>query len=237
MRTWRTTDGMTVVRVLSGVCACYLVVDGDRALLMDTGLRAQRRTLGRNLDMTLAAHKAQLNYVVLSHTHFDHADNVAHVARTYGSRVIVHRAEAGHLATGISPISPGRGPMARLVAKRYGRLIAQFRAYAPVKADILVDDAFDLSPYGLRARLFATPGHTMGSLTVLVDDQLALCGSAMLGRLSGSISLLFVADEHAKLASWRSLADTGCQTFLPSHGRPIPRRRLETRLKQEKMID
>lgn len=71
-----------------------------------------------------------------------------------------------------------------------------------------------------------TPGHTCGSVSLIVDGEIAVVGDAMVGRRS--IFPPFADDVPELVRSWQKLLDTGCGLFLPAHGRAKGRETLES---------
>ncbi|NIN35076.1 MAG: hypothetical protein GTO60_08310, partial [Gammaproteobacteria bacterium] len=45
-----------------------------------------------------------------------------------------------------------------------------------VNSDILVDDVFDLSEYGISGKIIHTPGHSQGSISIILDNGETLVG-------------------------------------------------------------
>ena len=142
---------------------------GEKNILVDTGSPADFPILTRQLGQ----HGVQLNdlaLVVLTHVHFDHAGTVAALSQSAKCPVVVHRLEKENLETGqnapIIPIHP------------LGKMLMPFMGvgFAPTSADLLLDDALDLSPDGVAARVIFTPGHTLGSVSILTDDHQAIVG-------------------------------------------------------------
>lgn len=89
--------------------------------------------------------------------------------------------------------------------------------YKPAVVDIEVEDKYDLSSFGFNAYIIHTPGHTYGSMSIIVDNEIALVGDAMSG-LFNSICPPFALDTKLMAESWKRLLDTGCSVYLPSHG-------------------
>ncbi|MBN2339447.1 MAG: Zn-dependent hydrolase, partial [Acidobacteria bacterium] len=85
----------------------------------------------------------------------------------------------------------------------------------------------DLKDFGLNAYILHTPGHTSGSVSIIVEGEIALVGDAMFGILPGSVFPPFADDPGQLMASWGKLLDTGCSLFLPAHGSAIGRSLLQ----------
>jgi glyoxylase-like metal-dependent hydrolase (beta-lactamase superfamily II) len=95
--------------------------------------------------------------------------------------------------------------------------------YPVVEGNLLVEEQYDLNPLGFNAYIMHTPGHTVGSISVIVDHEIAIVGDAMFGVFRNSVFPPFISDTQAMVRSWKKLLDTGCEIYLPSHGREIPR--------------
>jgi hydroxyacylglutathione hydrolase len=50
-----------------------------------------------------------------------------------------------------------------------------------------VDSKLDLKDYGFNAYIIHTPGHTIGSMTVVIDDEIAIVGDSMFGIFKWSV--------------------------------------------------
>lgn len=71
--------------------------------------------------------------------------------------------------------------------------------------------------------LVHTPGHTAGSVSLIVDDELALTGDTLFGVFRWSVYPPYASDAETMVRSWGKLLETKCSLFLPSHGTPIRR--------------
>jgi Zn-dependent hydrolases, including glyoxylases len=76
-------------------------------------------------------------------------------------------------------------------------------------------------------RVISTPGHSIGSISVIVDNEVAIVGDALFGIFSNSVFPPFADDVKTLIDSWGKLLKTNCTLFLPAHGRPITRELLE----------
>ena len=228
MKSWKTTGGSSVVRVLSGGINAYLLTQGEKHLLIDTGIGRNRRNLRRRLGK-LGIMKIDL--LVITHAHYDHAGNAAMIRRQYGAKVLVHRTEAGLLESAENAPILGTIRLTRFLAglgARHPRLLS----YPPCRPDILVDERYDLASAGFDAYVLHTPGHTPGSTSVIVGGELALVGDALFGVAPRSIFPPFASDRTIVPESWKKLLETGCRLFLPAHGRVRGRKALESGLRR-----
>jgi len=75
MERWLTPGGCTVYPITKGRSNTYLVFDGGDSILADTSHRGALKGLTDKLDDLLDGKK--LSWLVLTHSHYDHAENAA----------------------------------------------------------------------------------------------------------------------------------------------------------------
>ena len=215
MKTWVTTSGYKIIRVLFGRSNVFLLTNGVSHILIDSSIGNQWRKLQKRLNQLNISH---LDYLILTHTHFDHAGNARKIKEKYNAKIIVSRSETSNLESGEN-LSPGgtnfiiRG-LVRLIEKS-GFLNLKTE---PCSSDVLIESPFDLKKLSFNAFILPTPGHTIGSLSIIIDDEIAIVGDAMFGVFKGSIFPPFANDVPQMIKSWELLLATKCSLFLPSHG-------------------
>ncbi|MDP4184421.1 MAG: MBL fold metallo-hydrolase [Bacteroidota bacterium] len=215
MRTWKTSGGCKVIQLMSGRCNVFMLSNGDKNILIDTGRKNSWDKLSAQIEETNVTH---FDALILTHTHFDHVENASKVKEKYKTQVIVHQSEGDFLKRGDSPLPQGTILPTRFLISHFGDRLQPVFKYDECDFDILVDSKFDLSSFGFNAYVLHTPGHSCGSLSVIVDDEIAIVGDAMLGVYVGTVFPPFADNVSQMIESWRILLDTGCHTFLPAHG-------------------
>gem|GEM_PF-1176900 len=76
-------------------------------------------------------------------------------------------------------------------------------------------------------QILYTPGHTVGSVSYIVDDEAALVGDTMINPFRMELRPPFADLPDRLPASWKVLLDTHCRYFLPAHGGVVGRELLE----------
>ncbi len=224
MVTWKTRSNHAVRRVLAGRSNAFLLSSGSGRILVDTG----RGNRWAELESRLVdAGVDRLDALVLTHAHFDHAENARRVRDRFRAMVIIHEAEAGFLERGDAPLPAGTVLPTRLLTRRLRRALQPRFTYEACPVDRLASDRFDLACWGFNGYLLHTPGHSPGATSVVLDDELALVGDAMINVPWWSVFPPFADDVGQLVESWDRLLKTGCRVFLPGHGRPIERPLLE----------
>jgi len=215
MKTWQTKSGYTIYCILPGRSNVFLLSGNGINILIDTSPGYKWNRLKEKIK---ELNISNIDMLILTHTHFDHAANAKKIRDEYGAKVIVNKLESDFLLKGENPIVHGTVMILRSVVKILAPIILQKQKYEGCRSDILVDQGLDLKEFGLNAQILHTPGHSPGSQSVIVDNEIALTGDAMFGVFPGSVFPPFAANETDLLESWGKLLNTDCSLFLPSHG-------------------
>lgn len=222
MKRWSTADGTKIVRVLGGRSNAYLVGSPRGNILVDTGKSNRREQLLNNIRANDPDDRG-IDLLILTHTHFDHCHNAAFLKRTFGCRIILNKNEAPFAQSGFTPLPEGTNRATRLIVK-LGKAIGSRRfGYEPFEADLVFDETLDLKEQGYNLKVVATPGHSPGSASLIVNDEIALVGDATFGILPWSVFPPYADEVNTLVKSWGKLLTSGCSLFLPGHGRAIRR--------------
>jgi hydroxyacylglutathione hydrolase len=215
LKTWNTKTGYRIIRLLSSRSNVFLLTNGETNILIDTSVSRLWNKLVKRLDKLAISH---IDYLILTHAHFDHAGNAQKIKEKYGALVIVQKNESSYLSTGDNILPEGTTVFTRPVINIFGRRLFSAFRYQPCQYDLLVDSMFDLKDFGFNAYLMHTPGHTTGSMSVIVDNEIALVGDTMFGVLPWSVFPPYAQDVRQMIQSWGKLLETECSVFIPSHG-------------------
>ncbi len=93
--------------------AIYLVRFGDRAALIDAGSGQGHPQLTKNIAECLESN-AQLEYLLLTHCHFDHTGGAQAVRDEFGCRIVAHELDAIYLESGDNHVTGASWYEARL---------------------------------------------------------------------------------------------------------------------------
>jgi hydroxyacylglutathione hydrolase len=236
VKSWTTKSGQKIYRILHGRCNCFLISYHNKHLLVDTGRENKWEKLSRELDK-LGVNSSSLNGLILTHSHFDHAENAANIKKKFSTRIIIHKREADYLRSGENPVIHGTTFYTRFITERLSqKLLARYFRYTPVDCDTMIEDIYDLKNLGFNGYLIQTPGHSPGSISVIMENEIAIVGDAMFGVFRGSVFPPFAADAGLMVRSWERLLNTDCSIYLPAHGTQRSKELLQRHYKKYKRI-
>jgi glyoxylase-like metal-dependent hydrolase (beta-lactamase superfamily II) len=189
---------------LLGFCS-LLLVEGEQRTLVDVG-HVGRRTLLLDALAARGLTPADIDNVLLSHSHWDHAQNLDAFA---SSRILMHPLERRYSA------KPHRNDWA---TPGWTGAMLEHEAERIVE----VDEGFEIEP---GVRVLHTPGHSVGSISLAVDtdDGTAAVTGDVLHYASAALTrknpIVFWSEEEATTSINRlvDLADV----IYPGHDRPF----------------
>jgi len=199
-------------RIKGGTDNCYLVADGGRAILVDT---ASKQYLAQ---VTAECDQYEMKLIVLTHVHFDHAENAAELSRRYGVPVAVHRKDAELFDSFDKQPLKSSGLVGRTVLGLSLKVLRNTHVEQPENL-VYVRDGDDLSPYGINAKVIELPGHTLGSVGVDVEGKHLIVGDALDNWIRPGTGHLF-HDRDALRKSAEKIRMLGDRTIYYGHGKP-----------------
>ena len=227
---WKTSKGNKIRLLKIGITNCYLIEYGELKILVDTG---QKRAIPKltNVLKSFLGTSSNLNFIVLTHTHYDHVQNAKIIKSEYSPKLIVHKNESGYLQNGFTRPPKGTNIVTKIISN-LGKWIGKYEA---VKADMEINqELFIDNNSGLK--IIETPGHTTGSISLIIDNEIALVGDTLFGIFDRTVFPPFADDKDELFKSWEKLLQTSCTIFLPGHGKAIKREFLEQELKKRKKL-
>jgi hydroxyacylglutathione hydrolase len=206
-----------IKRIRSGIVSAFLVYNHDAVILVDTGHNGATQNFIDAIG-EIQKRPEDVNLIVLTHTHFDHAGGAKKIKALTGAPLVVHVSEAEFLRKGRTPFPAGtrwKGKLLIVLSKVFARRLATYPAVEP---DLLVEDALSLHDYGIPGRIVHTPGHTCGSMSVLLESGEAIVGDNVLGISPKTHYPPFADDRAGVLKCWETYLSSGVKTLLPAHG-------------------
>jgi len=206
-----------------GFDQCY-VLKSEGVIAVDAGAPNKGREFEHGLERaSISPQEVQL--VVITHGHWDHIGSAGELKAITGAKLAMHRSEVNWLEQSLTPLPPGVTLWGRIFISLHKRFMPLINIPS-VKVDVaLGDEGLSLYDYGIPGQIVHTPGHSSGSVSVLLDTGEAFVGDLAMNRFPLRLSPglpIFAEDSAALVESWRSLLERGATTVYPAHGRPFP---------------
>jgi glyoxylase-like metal-dependent hydrolase (beta-lactamase superfamily II) len=221
-------SGMTTTRIVQvpltvmgpGGVNAFLVI-GSRPVIVDAGIPGSAPQIIDALAREGFAPDS-VALIVVTHAHVDHAGDAWELKQASCAPVAVHRLDAAALAAGISAPVRGRTAQAQRMLEGLGTAISP--PFHGVQAEVIVGEKYSLEGLGVAGTLIHTPGHTDGSLTLVLDSGEVIVGDLIGGYGSDpSVAALgpFSTDESAMVDSVKRVLALDPVRVYCGHGGPF----------------
>ncbi len=202
-----------------GINYCY-VIKAEGCIMVDTGPPQSGKKIEKWFA-TIPIDPQEIQLIILTHGHADHVGSAFGVKNFTGARIALHiddkpMVEDGKVAWPSAASTWGH--IARYLFKPFAPLM-RFSSY---NVDLNIgDEGLSLEEYGIPGKVIHTPGHTPGSVSVLLETGVAFVGCMTHNRFPFRLrpGLPIFAEDLSKLRdSWKLLLDEGAKTIYPAHG-------------------
>ena len=184
-------------------CNVYLLVDRSTPTLIDGGMWLGARGV-RNAVREVLGPDSGASYLLLTHSHRDHAGAARRLRKNLGAEVGVHGAEAG--------VSGESAPPRRV---RWST--------SRIEPGLELTDGLELPVLG-GLQVVHVPGHTPGSVCLYLRERRVLFTGDLFVSYRDRLSRPYMGPESdgaAYLASLSRVRDLDAGTMLPGHGYPV----------------
>ena len=140
----------------SGDCMVYLVDCKSELALVDAGVSADISKICKNVKR-VGLDPKEISTLFVTHSHIDHIGGVASFRETYGCKIVAHELDSDALERADAELTGAVWYNQKLV---------------PCKVDVkLAGSEGSVSVGNKTFRWFHTPGHTPGSISILLNTS------------------------------------------------------------------
>ena len=210
-----------IYKLKFGINHCY-IIKGKDAIMVDGGPPNSGKSFLKKLK-SLSIRPDEIKLIVLTHGDPDHAGSAKEIKEITGAQIAIHEYDRKNLEEAINNWPPGVTTWGKITHFVFYPIFMKWVSFSPVKADIILQhEEFPLEQYGINGRIIYTPGHTAGSVSVLLDSGEAFVGCMAHNGFPFKISpgLPIYADDIEKVKeSWYILLEHGAKMIYPGHGK------------------
>ena len=204
-------------RIKCGNGNCYIIENGANGILVDTS----KREFADQITERCRFYHVKL--IILTHAHFDHAENAAMISDALGIPIAMNEQDCDLILSNTNQSMTAESFLGKIVLSASMKDFSK-RAIPEFKPDIFLHDNDSMSDYGIDARIIALPGHTNGSIGVDVDKKHLIVGDALMNMFYPTVSMLY-NNREKMLQSADRISELGGRMIYFGHGKPVPNRR------------
>lgn len=213
---------MNIYTIHLGFDHAYIIQD-QGTIMIDGGSPKQAKAFSKAME-EISINPEEIQLIVITHGHWDHIGSAKEIKEITGAKIAMHGREREWLEKSLKPMPPG----VTLWGQIFGRIIKMFLPFIHIpstQVDLVLDDeGLSLFKYGIEGKIINTPGHSSGSVSVLLETGDVFAGDLAMNKFPLRLSpgLPIFAEDLSKLKeSWRLLLDQGAKTVYPAHGEPF----------------
>ncbi len=201
---------------------CYAIQDKG-VVMIDGGAPRQAKGFMKAIEKALIKPQ-DIQLIVITHGHWDHIASASDIKEITGAKIAMHQQDKDSLEKSLAMMPPGATAWGRIMSKMMGLLMPLVHVPAADVDIVLGDEGLLLAEYGISGQVIHTPGHSPGSVSVLLETGDAFVGDLAMNKFPlrlGPGLPIFADDLGQVKESWKLLLDQGAKTVYPAHGEPF----------------
>jgi len=210
-------NGKQLINIFpNGFSNAYIIL-GEKPVMIDTGSERNPQDFV-DFCSGLGIVPEDIELIAVSHEHADHYLSLDIIKELTGAPVLCHSAAKDFLVNGWPPsITPRTQVGADAIASLH-----EIGEIPKVVPDMVIEGEYDLGPYGIPGAIVHTPGHSAGSLSVILDTGDVILGDIFVqNEADGALVAALFADDVPALEESIKLLLAKGTSFYSGHGGPF----------------
>lgn len=201
---------------------CYII--REQGMIMIDGGSPKKKDDFTKAIKKIPIEPKDIGLLVMTDGHPEHIGSAKDIADLTNAKIAMHRLAKDCLEKGawkemhVPGGNIGNKVLVAIISWFYGEIPS-------TRVGLVVEDHdFPLSEYGISGRIVYTPGHTLGSVSVLLDSGDVFVGDLAMNKFPFRFGpgLPPIAEDKEKVKeSWRRLIELGAATVYPAKGKPF----------------
>ncbi len=213
---------VNIYPVILGFDHCYIIQD-EGTIMVDGGAPKMAKEFTKSIKK-LSIKPGDIQLMIMTHGHWDHIGSAKEIKELTGAKIAMHEREKEWLEKSLKPLPPGVTPWGHV----FKGIMTMFMPLVHIPSTdvdvVLGDEERPLSQYGIRGKVIYTPGHSSGSVSIVLEKGDVFVGDLAMNKFPLRLSpgLPIFAEDCTKVRkSWELLLDHGAKTVYPAHGEPF----------------
>jgi glyoxylase-like metal-dependent hydrolase (beta-lactamase superfamily II) len=220
---------LQIIPFENSINTAYIIKD-QGAVLFDASYMGASKPFEKLLSDS-GIEPDEIKLIIISHADFDHAGGAKELQELTGAKIVMHKKECKYLEESVYRWPGGVTAWGKFSRAVFQPVVKSKVNFPPAKVDIpLGDEGLALYDYGIQGKVIHTPGHTGGSISLVLDTGEAFIGCMAHNRfpfvLRPSLPI-YAEDVEGIKQSWKLVIDQGAHTIYPGHGKPFPLEKIE----------
>ena len=202
---------------------CYLIQDKG-TIMIDGGSPKELKEFTKAIE-EISIKPEDIKLMIITHGHWDHIGSAKEIKELTGAKIAMHEQEKEWLEKGLKPLPPGITIWGSILKGMMSMFVTPFVKIPPTEVDLVLgNEELSLEEYGIPGKVIYTPGHSSGSVSILLETGEVFVGDMAMNKFPlriGPGMPIFAENEDKLKESWNLLLDAGAKTIYPAHGEPF----------------
>jgi hydroxyacylglutathione hydrolase len=196
----------------AGMSTAFAIESNDGLFLIDAGSPGQEKSILKQLKKFS---DKPLRLIIITHAHFDHYGSAEKLREMTGARIAIHALDAQAMTQGKTyiPLTHSWGNWGKMIQPAVEAIVHTL----PTSADLMLNDGDTLSQYGLPGRVIYVPGHTIGSIAILLDNGTAFISDLLATNPNPTAQSYYANDWNQLAASLKRMQSLNPSTVYIGH--------------------
>jgi glyoxylase-like metal-dependent hydrolase (beta-lactamase superfamily II) len=169
-----------VVPIKLGSVSVFLI-KGSKPILIDTGYKNCEDKIIKAIESSCVNPK-DIELIIITHGHNDHFGSAKALREKIGAKIAIHKKDVDNIIEGTNGNLEPKGIFLKVLFF-ISKLFSKKSEDEGLEPDIIIEDEISLNSYGVNGRVIFTPGHTKGSISIILDNGDAIIGDLLMKLL------------------------------------------------------
>ena len=198
---------ITTIKLGGSEGNCYLIKTSSGYILIVTGEKSKHRNLEEELK-ELNINSENLNLIVFTHCNISICHKYSSLFEKLNTKTAIHVLSR--------LINFENKTFSQKIKDGFRKMILNISGTNEFLPDFIIDEGYNLSEYGLNARVIYMPGFTDSSIGILTENGELFCDDVFIHNMPQ------IADEKDNLRFIKILKNLFIDIVYPGQGEPFP---------------
>ncbi len=198
---------ITTIKLGGSEGNCYLIKTSNGFILVVTGEKSKHRNLEEELEELDISFK-NLKLIIFTHCNLSVCYKYASLCEKFNTKTAIHVVNKS--------INFENKTLFQRIKDYFRKIIFNLSKTNEFSPDLIIDEGYNLSEYGLNARVIYMPGFSDSSVGILTENGELFCDDVFIHNTPQ------ITDEKDNLRIVKTLKNLFIDIVYPGQGEPFP---------------